>query len=341
MKNIQNLHSHTKLSDGELSHFEILDVCRKVGISVVAFTDHDTVMSPASFKMLKNYKSDVKWISGIEISSGWPKELGVKATSAFHIVGLFVDPTNKDLQYYCKKAKAGRTERMQRMTKNLKSLGFTITDEDCLKASQGETPSRPNIVTALYYYDQNIRLIEELREKMKKEAMSNEDTRRKYNAMMEQGEHEYPYVLFLSEDSFIPGIYFDYLFFLDMDSTVKLIRNAGGVAILAHYFTVSNKIAPELLDKILLENRLDGVETVYGLMAYGTGTEIEKVIKETSKTADELTTKNNKLKSGGADAHKKQDFIDFANSGEYAEKTIGMAENIIKNSNVNPEYSNY
>ena len=39
----QTLHSHTKDSDGLLTHREVLNICSKYNIGVVAFTDHDTL----------------------------------------------------------------------------------------------------------------------------------------------------------------------------------------------------------------------------------------------------------------------------------------------------------
>ena len=340
MKNIQTLHSHTTSSDGELSHTEVLNACRRYGISKLAFTDHDTVISEHTLKDLKKYDGKVKWISGIEISSGLPIELGGKATSDLHIVGLFVDPTNNNLKKHCQLAKSARVERMQKMVKNLRSLGFNITEDDCLKASNGETVGRPHIVTAIKSKEENLTIMENIRKRMFEDSNKDKLIIKKYDEMMEPGEHQYPYVLFLTDNSYIPNIYVDYQYYTDMDKSVALIRNAGGLAILAHYFTCSNKINPEMLDRFFKQNRLDGAETVYGLFALGTGTEVEKRIVESSKIAREIVTSNDKLESGGADAHKNIDFEQFANSGKYANLTQNMAEKIIEKSKVDLTWSN-
>jgi predicted metal-dependent phosphoesterase TrpH len=159
--------------------------------------------------------------------------------------------------------------------------------------------------------------------------------------MIERGEGQYPYIIFLSDDAYIPNIYVHHQYFVDMDAAVKLIRNAGGLAILAHYYSCVGKINEELLDKILRDNRLDGAEVVYGLFCLNTGTEIEKTVIKSSEIINRLVKKHSKLQSGGADAHKLKDFVDFANSGEYAEKTEGMAEEIIKQSNTDTTWSNF
>jgi len=126
-----------------------------------------------------------------------------------------------------------------------------------------------------------------------------------------------------------------------MDASVKLIRAAGGVAILAHYFTCARKIGGNLLNRMLKDNRLDGAETVYGLFSLNTGSEIEKTVDKSLKVVKKLVRKHNKLSGGGVDAHNLQNFIEFANSGYYAKKTIGMAEKIIKQSGVKTKWSNF
>jgi predicted metal-dependent phosphoesterase TrpH len=39
----QNLHAHTVTSDGLLTYKEVLNVCAKNNIGVLAFTDHDSL----------------------------------------------------------------------------------------------------------------------------------------------------------------------------------------------------------------------------------------------------------------------------------------------------------
>ena len=52
MMGIQTLHSHTITSDGVLTHQEILDCAKENNISVVAFTDHDSLIDK-TFDLLK------------------------------------------------------------------------------------------------------------------------------------------------------------------------------------------------------------------------------------------------------------------------------------------------
>lgn len=171
---------------------------------------------------------------------------------------------------------------------------------------------------------------------MRKQAESDPELREKYERMMEQGEHQYPYVLFLDDEAFIPGVYVDYQYWAEMDETVQLIRNAGGVAIVAHYHSIERKVTPDLLEQFFQEDRLDGIETVFGLWGYGTAAEED--IERTRTIARELAEKYNKLKSGGADIHKAEDFSDFARADWYASETIGMAERIIEEAEIDTRW---
>lgn len=333
----QTLHAHTTTSDGRLNHGELLLECQKYGFNTVAFTDHDAVLNAKNIKLLRKSKTDVNWISGIEISSGWPVELGGGATSGLHVVGLFVDPTNKDLLDHCKKAMEARLSRMEKMVNNLNSLGFKISKDDCLKASNGESVGRPHIVTALGYYKENGLIINRLVKKMQKDSITDKDLKEKYLYMIERGESQFPYMLFLSDDSYIKGIYVDYQYFLDLDKTAELIRGAGGVSILAHWGTCRYKLDDNLLNKLFLENRLDGAETVYGLWNYNT--EKWEKQKDELKIITTMLHKNKKLVSGGADAHTGEDLQEFSETKWFAEKTRGLVEEIIKKSKVNTNWS--
>ena len=334
----QTLHSHTKDSDGLLTHREVLNICSKYNIGVVAFTDHDTLPNEKTLKLLKKEKKHpTKWIVGIEISSGWPLDLGGGATSGLHVVGLFVDPFNRELLDHCTKAKEARITRMRMMVKNLVSLGFKITEKDCLRSSVGETVGRPHIVTALSYYPENSKVYDVLRKRMKNDSKNDQDIKRKYEDMILRGDSQYPYVLFLSDDSYIKNIYVDYQYYSDFDSTVSLIRNAGGLAILAHWGSCRFKMTDEYMDGIFKKNSIDGAETVYGLWNYESGkwTEQEKELKILKK----LVGQHDKLHSGGADAHTRKDFEQFVNEQWFSERTVGLIENIIKKSNVDTVWS--
>ncbi len=334
--NYESLHNHTTTSDGIQSHLEVLETAEKNGFGVVAFTDHDTLPNEQDIEKLRAYTGPVKWLVGCEISSGLPKELGSGPTGMFHILGLFVDPFNIELKEHSRMAVKARIERMKSIVKNLKDLGFIISVEDCLKASSGEAVGRPHIVKALLEYEENITLMEKLRKDMEKASESDEVLRKKYKMMMKQAEKKgisaYPYGIFLSEDSFIKGKYVDYLYSTDMDKSVELIRNAGGVAILAHWGTIKHKIDITMLEQFLKEKRLDGVE-----IASGFSTDNIDHVKLLKKLAD----KTEALQTIGIDAHRPEDFASFANAKSLAEQTKGITQTIIERVHPSLQWSNF
>jgi len=330
----QTLHAHTTTSDGLLTYREVLTTCEKNNIGVVAFTDHDSLPSDKTMNMLRNTKSRTKWIVGIEISSGPPKNSSINFSP--HVIGLFVNPFNKDLKDHCYYAQKARDERMRKMVKNLTGLGFDISAADCLKVSGGEAVGRPHIVQALNLKAKNKEVMESLRKKMKADAENDGKVKEQYDLMMEQGESQYPYVLFLSDDSYIKGVYVDYGYRIDLDTCVKIIRNSGGVALFAHWFTEIKKFGAMQMEKLLKENRLDGVETVFGFYD-----DIRDELIKERKILKSLVRKYNKVEGGGVDAHTKEHFEDFSKDEWYAKITAGLAEKIISKSEVDVTWSSF
>ena len=334
----QTLHCHTTVSDGKLTYQEVLDTCQANNIGVVAFTDHDSVPDANAIMMLDSLRThQTKWIAGIEISTGALKEKGGGSGGGVHMVGLFVDPTNKALVQYCEKSQAARVGRMQKIVKNLQGLGFNITADDCLKASNGESVGRPHIRDALLSKEKNLTVLDVLCQKMKRAAQDDPVLNREYRVMIEQGVGQYPFSLFLKEDAFIPGIYAEKEYWVDLDSAVSLIRNAGGLAILAHYSYSKRNVDEKWLGKLLFENRIDGAETIYGLPTIRTVLEQEFI--EDEKVVERLVAKYKKVASGGVDAHEAEDFELFSSNSAYAERTIGMVERILEQTKVDTRWS--
>ncbi len=333
--NYESLHNHTRISDGAESHLGVLKTAEKYGFTTVAFTDHDVLPSEKQLEELKIYKGPVKWLIGCEISSGLPKELGGGPTSMFHILGLFTDPFNADLMEHSKLALKARIERMEKIVENLNNIGFTITVEDCLHASEGESVGRPHIVQALIKYEENITLMEKLRKDMEKASESNSILRKKYDAMMKQAETKgvavYPYGIFLSDDAFIPSTYVGYAYSTDMDKSVELIRNAGGIAILAHWGTIKHKISIEMLEQFLKEKRLDGVEIASGFSVSN---------EDNAELLKKIAEKTGALQTIGIDAHRPEDFENFSAAEKFSKQTIGITQRIIKKINPSLEWSN-
>ncbi len=334
---IESLHTHTTLSDGKLSHKEMFELAESLGISVIAFTDHDAVPNDEALAYLESVReSSAKWIVGIEITAGLPKELSDQPNGGLHIIGLFTDPKNPALLEHCEKAQKARVERMKKMVANLQNLGFFITAEDCLAASGGESVGRPHIVEALGTHPENQAVMTRLMEEMKKEAEQDSVLRAKYENMIESGERQYPYTLFLSGDSYKKA-YTETTYSPDLDEAVALIRGAGGIASIAHYFTVKKKMPISLIEQLLKEKRIDGMETVYGMWNIGKNTEQE--MKDDQQELKRLIDMYGGLQTGGSDAHKEEDLRQYASLAEFSQKSAGMTQKILDSGRVARRFS--
>ncbi len=335
MHKIQSLHNHTTTSDGKETHLEVLKTAKRYGLDAIAFTDHDALPSEKTIENLRTYKGPVRWLAGIEISSALPKEMGGKPTSLFHIVGLFINPFEKELVTHTKKAQEARRERMQKIVENLNKLNFNISVDDCLNASGGESVGRPHITEALLSHTENHEILKDIAGKMKNEAKNNEKLQIKYSAMMKRHEirgiAEYVYGLLLTDKSYLSDVYVDYTYVTDMDKSVSLIRNAGGIAILAHWPTVKNKIPLETVKTFLEEKRLDGIETISGTVEKEPEhiDALEKIVQETGC-----------IRSVGIDAHKPDDFKRFTSLKGIPEKTQNTLEIMIEKTKPQLEFSN-
>lgn len=323
---VESLHTHTTLSDGKLTHREMFELAQTLGISVIAFTDHDAVPPPEIIAELEGLRDrTTKWIIGIEMTADLPVELKPDI-GTMHIIGLFVDPENEALVEHCNLAQKARIKRMNAIVENLQNLGFKITAEDCLEMSGGESVGRPHIVQAINKYGENNIVIEKIRLEMADEASRNPAVQEQYTRMMQKGVNNYPYTLFLTPESFRKG-YVDSDYMPDLDKAVKLIRDAGGVAILAHYFTIRSKMPYDSLEHVLAEKRLDGVEIVYGLREYGT--DGEKEMDKERQALRDMAKKYDVLALGGSDAHTMEDLERYVMNDWFSKETIGFTENVL------------
>lgn len=336
---IESLHTHTTLSDGKLSHREMFELASSLGVSVIAFTDHDAVPNSEALAYLESvHSASAKWIVGIEITAALPKELSESANGGLHIIGLFVDPKNHALLDHCNRAQKARIERMERMVANLKDLGFMITAEDCLNASGGDSVGRPHIVEALALHPENRAVMIRLTEEMKQDAEHDSDLRTKYENMIEAGERQFPYTLFLSNDAYKKA-YVGTSYCPDLDEAAALIRGAGGIASIAHYFTVKKKMPLPFIEQLLKENRIDGMETVYGMWNADKDTAEED--QHDQKGLRRLIETYGGLETGGSDAHKEEDMRRYTSLADFSKKSIGLARKILNSGRVNRHFSSF
>ena len=334
----QTLHSHTIVSDGKITYKEALGTCLENKIGVIAFTDHDALPGEKELKELEGLKEhEVEYIIGIELSSGYPKEIGGSG-SLFHIVGLFVDPYNQPLVDYTKTLEESRRERTKVTVKNLQDAGFSISFDDVLAQAEGvKSLGRPHIVRALMAKPENSAVLDKIEQKLKEEIKTNavlEEITSRYGGGPDDWQRYF--ALVLSEDSYIKNIYMTYEDMIDFDSAVSLIRGAGGVSILAHWTFSKNRFDANYLEAFCAEKRMDGLETIYG---FNEQRKIKEEIVEDIKLLETLAKRYKLIRGGGGDFHTKEDFASMLTDIKLAEKTIGLVEDILATGKVDRTWS--
>jgi len=142
-----DLHIHSTASDGTLTPVEILAMARKLKLAAIAITDHDTIDAPRELLSL-GIPSDIKFLTGVEISASWPSSFLVGGS--LHILGygmriddLFLNQTLSALQ-------DARKNRNPQIIKRLNSFGFDISMDDVIKeAGEGGQVGRPHIARVM------------------------------------------------------------------------------------------------------------------------------------------------------------------------------------------------
>jgi hypothetical protein len=328
----ESLHNHSLLSDGELSPLDLLAAAERQKVGLIAFTEHDILPNQKTLRELKDYTGPVKWTVGIELTSKAARESGSAGT--FHMLGLFVNPLNKELLEYSAHVVESRVKRMRHFVKHLQSIGFDITETECLAAA-GESPvGSPHIVLAVLAKPSNQRRMQEIMDEMKQAATTNPEIKFRYERMLQEGEKTHPYVLFMKKSSFIsmpPSPSADTL--LDLDASAKLIRQAGGVTFFAHWFFQMNVVPADQLSQLIKDGRLDGVETdVKNLIT-------PRDVSKQTKFLEGLVKQHGCLEVVSADAHNEAD-LEYFGKSQAGEKSIGQTERLIKELKPSLEWSN-
>lgn len=247
---IIDLHTHTTESDGSFTPEELIAEAKRVGLSAIAITDHDTISGIKKAKAAAD-NNDIELIPGIELSTDYNgKEV--------HIVGLYIDMENEHFLSKLKEFKNCRENRNELIVENLQKEGFDITME-ALKAENPDCViTRANIARFLYEHG----MIPSIQTAFEKYIGDN-------------------CKCFVNRFKITP-----------MDA-VKLIKETGGTAILAHplLYHMSDSTLQILVDE-LKDAGLDGIEAIY--CTYSPSE--ERQMKQFAKT-------NGLLISGGSDFH--------------------------------------
>ena len=219
-----DLHTHTNASDGTDSPSELIDKAINRGINILALTDHDTTRgwSEASSALLNHSsQSSMKLVLGAEISC--QDENGI----SIHMLGLLFDPDYEPLFEVLERTRENRHSRMERIIARLNEAGIDITLDEVNAQRKGDaTLGRPHLADALV-------------------ARGHVASRDEAFAALLHNKSKF----YINHYSPSPV------------ETIKLIKAAGGVAVIAHPLASQRgrTISMDLFES-LISAGLDGIE---------------------------------------------------------------------------------
>jgi len=214
--------------------------------------------------------TDHDCVDGLNEAAAEGERLGIEVIPAvelsadhpegtMHILGFFIDRRHEGFCGRLRRLQEARKERNPKIVQKLQGLGLNITYDEVVAASGGGQVGRPHFAKVL--------------------------VQKGYVSSMQEAFERY-----LKRGA--PGYVEKFRF--SPQEVIAAIHDAGGVAVLAHPFTLYKEPSPMLepLLGVLTENGLDGMEVIYSTYSEGQ-----------SRYYRELAEKFHLLPSGGSDFH--------------------------------------
>lgn len=175
-----------------------------------------------------------------------------------HMLGLYIDEDNEELVQKLEYYREDRKRRNTRILQRFSDIGIEIPEE-ALKVAEGETPGRPHI--ARYLMEQGI----------------TSSVKEGFDRFLKEGG-----LCYVDREKPTP------------EEGIRMIQNAGGMAVLAHPMQYRHLDRTELeeLVRSLKEAGLEGIETYY-----------TEFTAEETVFVEDLSRKYGLFTSGGSDYH--------------------------------------
>ncbi len=137
-----DFHTHSTASDGRLTPTELVELTVGQGVVWHALTDHDSTEGIAEARRAAALHPEYHLIPGVE--------MGTDIEGAeVHMLGLFLDPADDELQRTLAKLREGRVGRGEGIVKKLATLGVHIKWERVQEIAGDASVGRPHIAQAL------------------------------------------------------------------------------------------------------------------------------------------------------------------------------------------------
>ncbi|MDO8473654.1 MAG: PHP domain-containing protein [Dehalococcoidia bacterium] len=142
MKLRADLHIHSTASDGRLSPAEVVHRAAKVGLSVMALTDHDSVEGVDEAMDTAREHPGLLVVPGVEINTDVPG-------TEVHVLGYCMDYKDGTMARELARLRRGRVERGRKMVDKLAGIGVEIDWKRVQELAADGSVGRPHVAQAM------------------------------------------------------------------------------------------------------------------------------------------------------------------------------------------------
>lgn len=143
-----DLHAHTTASDGSDTPRQLVAHAAAAGVDILAVTDHDTTAGWAE-AFDEGQQAGVGIVGGIELSAQILDETRSAPPLSVHLLGYLVDPDHAGLRQELETIRSHRDTRLRLMVEQLAADVDISWDEVEARISPGATAGRPHIADVL------------------------------------------------------------------------------------------------------------------------------------------------------------------------------------------------
>jgi predicted metal-dependent phosphoesterase TrpH len=248
-----DLHTHSNVSDGDLSPSLLIKEAVKQGLFAIALTDHDTIKGLESARTAAAEEAapeNFKFIPGIEININWngksaPGAPGVGPGGEFHLLGLGINSPTPSFIAAVEQLSRRREARNREILEKMHELSIEASWDELIKLSGGHSVGRPHFAALL----------------VKLKIVKNID--QAFDRYLGAGKP-----LYVPKEGMV------------FEEAVSLIRESGGIPVLAH--PISLYVAwgrlPDLV-KVLKDMGLMGLEAWHPTTKPGSCRRLEALAK--------------------------------------------------------------
>jgi len=136
-----DLHTHSNISDGDLSPEQLIKEAAKQGLSAIALTDHDTINGLESAKKAA-LGENIRFIPGIEINITWSGGKGVPGVGPggeFHLLGLGINSPTQNFTSSIEGLLRRREDRSRKILDRMHELSIDATWDELLTTVEYDT----------------------------------------------------------------------------------------------------------------------------------------------------------------------------------------------------------